>query len=110
MKKKKITVNINSTYKFLQVWNGIFDLTNKELEILAAFIDTGLATKNKNLCSITNKKLVAKTIGIKDHNTLNNYIKKFKDKGVFIKEGNNYTTNSLLDTDTNIIEIEFRRL
>tara|TARA_R110000803_G_scaffold57812_3_gene115907 strand:+ start:1282 stop:1614 length:333 start_codon:yes stop_codon:yes gene_type:complete len=110
MKKKKITVNINSTYKFLQVWNGIFDLTNKELEILAAFIDTGLATKNKNLCSITNKKLVAKTIGIKDHNTLNNYIKKFKDKGVFKKEGSNYTSNSLLDTDTNIIEIEFRRL
>ena len=110
MKKKKITVNINSTYKFLQVWNGIFDLTNKDCLMYSSFIDTGLATKNKNLCSITNKKLVAKTIGIKDHNTLNNYIKKFKDKGVFKKEGSNYTSNSLLDTDTNIIEIEFRRL
>ena len=96
MKKKKITVNINSTYKFLQVWNGIFDLTNKELEILAAFIDT--------------KKLVAEIVGIKDHNTLNNYIKKFKDKKVFKKEGSNYILNNLLDTDTNIIEIEFRRL
>ena len=31
MKRKGITVSINSTYKFLQVWNGIFDLTNKEL-------------------------------------------------------------------------------
>ena len=100
MKKKKITVNINSTYKFLQVWNGIFNLTNKELEILSAFIDTNAITGDENLCSVS----------IKDHNTLNNYIKKFKDKGVFIKEGNNYTTNSLLDTDTNIIEIEFRRL
>ena len=96
MKKKKITVNINSTYKFLQVWNGIFDLTNKELEILAAFIG--------------NKKLVAEIVGIKDHNTLNNYIKKFKDKKVFKKEGSNYILNNLLDTDTNIIEIEFRRL
>jgi len=110
MKKKKITVSINSTYKFLQVWNGIFDLTNKELEILSAFIDTNAITGDENLCSVSNKKLVAGAVGIKDHNTLNNYIKKFKDKGVFIKEGNNYTTNSLLDTDTNIIEIEFRRL
>tara|TARA_R110000764_G_scaffold37433_2_gene83314 strand:- start:688 stop:1020 length:333 start_codon:yes stop_codon:yes gene_type:complete len=110
MKKKKITVNINSTYKFLQIWNGIFDLTNKELEILAAFIDTNAKTNNKSLCSIGNKKLVAEIVKIKDHNTLNNYIKKFKDKKVFKKEGSNYILNNLLDTDTNIIEIEFRRL
>ena len=38
MRKKKITVNIDTTYKYVQLWNGIFDLTNKELTILAAFI------------------------------------------------------------------------
>ena len=58
MKRKVITVNINSTYKFLQIWNGIFDLTNKELQILSAFIDTGFVTEEKNLCAMSNKKLV----------------------------------------------------
>ena len=43
--KRKITVNINSTYKYLQLWNGIFNLTNKELEILSIFIDVQAETK-----------------------------------------------------------------
>ena len=109
MKRKVITVNINSTYKFLQIWNGIFDLTNKELQVLSAFIDTGLITEEKNLCAMSNKKLVAAAVGIKDPNTLNNYIKKFKDKGVFIKKGNNYSINNLLDVETDVIEIGLRR-
>lgn len=109
MKTKKITVNVNTTYKFLQVWNGIFNLTNKELEILSTFVDTGKVTETKNLCSMKNKKLVAAAVGIKDPNTLNNYIKRFKDKGVFKKEGNNYTVNTLLETDTDTIEIRFTR-
>ena len=50
MKKKKITVNINSTYKYLQLWNGIFKLTEKELIILSAFIDVNLTTKDSNIC------------------------------------------------------------
>ena len=31
--------NIDSTYKYLQLWNGIFNLTNTELTILSYFID-----------------------------------------------------------------------
>ena len=58
MKKKKITVSIDSTYKYLQIWNGIFNLTNKELQILSAFIDVN-NKKSINLCSIPNKKKVA---------------------------------------------------
>ena len=34
MKKRKITVSIDSTYKYVQLWNGIFNLTNKELTML----------------------------------------------------------------------------
>ena len=36
MNIKKISVNIDTTYKYLQIWNGIFDMTNKELEILSS--------------------------------------------------------------------------
>ena len=53
--KRTITVNINTTYKYLQLWNGIFNLTDKELEILAAFIETQEVTEEVNLCSVSNK-------------------------------------------------------
>ena len=110
MKTKKITVNINSTYKYLQIWNGIFNLTNKELQILSAFIDVYNNKESINLCSINNKKKVAKLVEIEDHNTLNNYVKSFKDKGVILKKGTTYRLNSFLEPDTNIVEIEINRI
>jgi len=103
--KKKLTIKINSTYKYLQVWNGIFNLTNKELEILSTFIDIQTISKEDNLSSMSNKKEVAEKLLIKDPNTLNNYIKKFKDKGVLRVKNNNYTLNNLLDPNTNTVEI-----
>ena len=103
--KKKLTIKINSTYKYLQVWNGIFNLTNKELEILSVFIDVQSTSKEKNLSSMSNKKEVAEKLLIKDPNTLNNYIKKFKDKGVLRVKNNNYTLNNLLDPNTDTVEI-----
>ena len=103
--KKKLTIKINSTYKYLQVWNGIFNLTNKELEILSTFIDIQDISKEDNISSMSNKKEVAEKLLIKDPNTLNNYIKKFKDKGVLRVKDNNYTLNNLLDPNTNTVEI-----
>ena len=47
--KKKITIKINSTYKYLQIWNGIFNLTNKELEVLSVLIDVQEVSKEKNI-------------------------------------------------------------
>ena len=109
MIKKKITVNINSTYKYLQLWNGIFNLTNKELSILAQFIDVQIDTKDKNLCSSPNKKIVASNIGIKDPNTLNNYIKKYKDKKAIRKKGREYRLNPMLHPTTDLVEITIKR-
>ena len=108
MKKKKITVNIDSTYKYLQIWNGIFNLTNKELQILSAFIDVH-NKESINLCSIPNKKKVAKVVEIEDHNTLNNYIKRFKDKGAMIKKKNAYSLNPFLNPNTDKVEVTITR-
>ena len=107
--KQKIKVNIDSTYKYLQLWNGIFNLTNTELKVLSTFIDIEEITEDKNLCSIQNKKEVARNLGIKDPNTLNNYIKKFKDKRVITKDNGTYELNKLLNPDTNKIEINIRK-
>ena len=108
MTKKKITVNIDSTYKYLQIWNGIFNLTNKELRILSAFIDVN-NKESINLCSIPNKKKVAEVVEIEDYNTLNNYIKRFKDKGAMIKKKNAYSLNPFLNPNTDKVEVTINR-
>ena len=74
--KRKITVKIDSTIKYIQLWNGIFNLTDKEVQILSAFIDIQNITEEVNFCSVKNKKEVSRIVGIKDYNTLNNYIKR----------------------------------
>ena len=109
MKKKKITVNIDSTYKYIQLWNGIFNLTDKELSILSSFIDVNNITEEVNICSVKNKKAVSQMVGIKDYNTLNNYIKRFKDKGVMIKRNNIYKLNPFLYPDADTVEITIER-
>lgn len=107
--KRKITVTIDTTYKYVQLWNGIFNLTEKGLQILAAFIDVQIITEEDNFCSVKNKKEVARIVGIKDYNTLNNYIKRFKDKGVISKKDNNYKLNNLLNPNTSSVEITINK-
>jgi len=102
---KKITVNIDTTYKYVQLWNGIFNLTEKGMQILSAFIDIQNITEEENICSVKNKREVARVVGIKDYNTLNNYVKRFKDKGVLNKNNNIYSLNPFLDPDTSFVEV-----
>ena len=109
MKKRKITVNIDTTYKYVQLWNGIFNLTDKELTIISSFIDISNDTKEINICSVENKKKVASLLGIKDYNTLNNYIKKLKDKGAFLINSTTYKLNPFLNPDTDAVEIIIKR-
>ena len=109
MRRKKISVNIDTTYKYLQLWNGIFNMTDKELEILSVFINVNDITEEVNLCCVRNKKEVARNVGIKDYNTLNNYIKRFKDKGILLKNNNTYKLNSLLSPETDKVEITIHR-
>tara|TARA_R110001592_G_scaffold129419_3_gene341932 strand:+ start:6284 stop:6622 length:339 start_codon:yes stop_codon:yes gene_type:complete len=109
MKKRKITVSIDTTYKYVQLWNGIFNLTDKELAIISAFIDVNIVTKDINICSVPNKKSVAEIVGIKDYNTLNNYVKKFKDKGALILRQGAYKLNPFLNPNTDMVEIKINR-
>ena len=110
MIKRKITVNIDSTLKYLQLWNGIFHITDKGLQILATFIDVQGITDEVNLCSVRNKKEVARIVGMKDHNTLNNYIKRFKDKGAMLKNMNIYKLNPFLNPNTESVEVIINRI
>ena len=109
MKKRRITVNIDTTLKYIQLWNGIFNLTDKEAEILAHFMEVNDFKKEDNICSVSNKKDVAALVGIKDYNTLNNYIKRFKDKGAILKKNGYYTLNPFLNPSTDSVEVTIQR-
>ena len=61
------------------------------------------------MCSVINKKSVAETIKIKDYNTLNNYIKRFKDKGVVFKTNGYYKINPFLNPHTDSVEVNINR-
>ena len=114
----KVKIKANSIYKRLQIWNGIFDLTNKELEVISdddrdvaplevisAFIKVNITSKRKNLCSKKNKDEVAKLLNFEDSNDLNNYIKKLKDKGALTFNKGSYQVNKMLNPQTSKIEI-----
>ena len=90
---RKIKIKANSTLRFLQVFNGILELTDTELKVLAEFID---CSETVNLCSSLNKKKVSEKLEIKDHNTLNNYVKRLKDKGAIVYTANGYELSPLL--------------
>jgi predicted transcriptional regulator len=90
---KTLKIRVDSTLKYLQIFNGILELTEKELLVLSKFIDL---SDTVNLCSPENKKTVAKSLGIKDYNTLNNYVKKLKDKGAIKKTKDGYALSHIL--------------
>ena len=101
----KVNIKADSIFKRVLIWNGIFNLTNKELEILSAFIKVNLKSKSKNFCTKKSKDEVAKIMKIEDSNTLNNYIKKLKDKGAFSYKKGKYDVNKLLNPKITKIEI-----
>lgn len=99
---RKINIKTDSTLKFLQVFNGILELTDTELQVLANLIDL---RETVNLCSPTNKKKVAEKMEIKDHNTLNNYVKRLKDKNAIVQTKNGYDISPFLKKESVQINI-----
>jgi hypothetical protein len=97
---RRIKINPTTTYQFLQVFNGILELTDKELEVLSNFIDLSTTI---NLCSPENKKLVANKLNIENPNTLNIYVKRLKDKGAITKTKDGYTLSKLLERNSQVI-------
>jgi hypothetical protein len=87
------------------------DITKKELEILAAFVDAQAALDDRgikiNAFSSEVKKLVAKNLGVDNYHTLNLYIKHLKDKGILKKSNDGYVINSLVANRDDELIIKF---
>ena len=89
----KLTLNLNTTSKYLSFWNSIFNLTTKEMSILLSFIEVSPV---HGLCTLESKKAVALSRNIKDYNTLNNYVKKLKDKKAIEFKNGGYRLHKIL--------------
>lgn len=75
--------------EFLKSLNGILDLTDRELELLACFVELDVNTPKlpnitKNVISTENRKYIKRTLGITPDN-LSRYITKFKAQGILQK-------------------------
>lgn len=75
--------------EFLKSLNGILDLTNREMELLACLIELDVNTPrlpniDRNVISTENRKYVNRTLGITPDN-LSRYIAKFKAQGILQK-------------------------
>jgi len=95
--KKIVKITLRNTKQYLRVLNGMFNLTDKELTVLAAFIDKleQLRGTGIDVFSAEVKKQVASELDIDDFNTLNVYIKRLKDKNALRYDGS-YRINPLL--------------
>ena len=95
----KLTLNLTTTAKYISFWNSIFNLTSKEKSILLDFI--GVCSMY-GLCTLEAKKAVALHRNIKDYNTLNNYVKKLKDKNAITAIDGGYRLHRLLGNEENV--------
>lgn len=100
----RVKVKIKENKHYVRLINGIFNLTNKEIDVVAAFLD--LEAKGY-LFSKENKERVVEKLKIGSYNTINVYMKRFVDKKVLFKNGKKYQFNPLLKPINSDTEITF---
>lgn len=89
----KLTKKVNKSQlvkEFVSSLNGILGLTNRELELLQFLINDELNSSNTSLVDIDvtsteNRKIINNVLGITADN-LSRYIKKFRQKGILIRD------------------------
>jgi len=100
IKRKILKVPAKTILQYLQLFNGLFELTTKELEVLAAFVTLHLHLKKTgvlaNAFSSDMKKKVGETLGFDNWNHLNVYIKQLRDKRAIRKIPGGYEIHPFL--------------
>lgn len=96
--KKRFKINPKSTLQYLEIFNGMLKLTNKELEVLAAFLDKKYELKDLKVDPFSTdiKKQIAEDFGMDNTNSINTYIKALKDKQAIRSINGKYVFNPLV--------------
>jgi uncharacterized protein YifE (UPF0438 family) len=98
MNNREIKVKLHTTEHFVKLFNGFFDMTPKEVEVISRFLDQYSNLEGTGISPFSNesKKIVATKIGMQDYTHLNLYLKRLVDKKAIKKVGNEYKINPLL--------------
>lgn len=100
MKRKVYTVPAKTPYQYIQLFNGLFELTEREMEILSKFIAAQLSLDKKKVAInpfVTEiKKRIAEELEMSNFSHLNVYIKRLKDKKAISKVPGGYSINPML--------------
>jgi len=98
MANRELNIKINTTEQFVKLFNGFFDMTHKEIEIISRFIEQYQLLKDTgiNAFSTESKKKVAKALDMDDYNHLNIYLKKLADKKAIKRMDSGYRINPIL--------------
>lgn len=86
---KEAVPNSDLYIEYLKALNGIFNLTDRELELLATFVKLDVEYQklpgvDKNVANTRNRKFIINTLHITRDN-LSRYIKRFREAGLLIK-------------------------
>lgn len=99
---KGFSVSIESLEDYAQLFNGIFELTDRELTILVEFLRATLAIQESGRdldpFSPEIKKRISKRVSPEkeDHYWLNGYVKALKDKNALVESNFSYDIHPLL--------------
>lgn len=117
---RQVGVQIPNLKQYIELLNGLFKLTPKEIEVMAHFLERHLSILRDNVriptFSTHVRKKVAKRLSMTNNpNIINNYVKKLSDKGAIKKKVmGDYTIHPLLvpqvDQSLNLItqEVTFK--
>lgn len=86
---KEAVPNSDLYIEYLKALNGIFNLTDRELELLATFVKLDVEYQklpgvDKNVANTRNRKFIINTMHITRDN-LSRYIKRFREAGLLVK-------------------------
>jgi hypothetical protein len=99
-KRKVLRVPAKTAIQYLQLFNGLFEMTGKELEVLAAFVTLHLALLKTgvpvNAFAAEMRKRVAKELAMADSSHLNVYIQRLRQKKAVEKIPGGYLIHPLL--------------
>lgn len=100
MNDKKVNLKNVSYVKYVKIFKGLLDLTDKEVMIVASLLAAKKQLEDNNidvdLFSVEIKKKIATKVGLDDFYQLNNYIKSLKEKKAIIEKEGSYILSPLL--------------
>jgi hypothetical protein len=99
----KLKIPVKTTYQRVSLWNGIYNLTDKETLVLATFIDQPY----KEFCDREHRDVVSKETGM-PLSAINTYIKRLKDKKAVSYQDKQYSYSKLF-SDFDGVEINILR-